>query len=257
MNTTTTQPLVPKTFGQYVRSMGPGLVVALTWLGAGDLVDSSVAGGHYGYSLMWAMVIALFVRFVFVSIIAKYHLCNQHGESIMAGLKRVHRLLPVVVGLVALVFGHFYGSYLIKGTGETTTKLVGVLPPWAWSVFWVVVAAVFLYRGAYRHIEIVFYIFLAMLSVSLIGVAVWSGPNPIAAAKGVFLFAIPEQKGPFSAFLVITSLIGAVGGSIANLLYPYFMQQKGWRGAQYRHLAESARLDHRRRGAESTRHNRD
>ena len=97
-------------------------------------------------------------------------------------------------------------------------------------------AAVFLYRGAYRHIEIVFYIFLAMLSVSLIGVAIWSGPNPIAAAKGVFLFAIPEQKGPFSAFLVITSLIGVVGGSIANLLYPYFMQQKGSRGAQYRRL---------------------
>ena len=229
MNNAITQPPVPKTFGQYVRSMGPGLVVALTWLGAGDLVDSSVAGGHYGYSLMWAMVIALFVRFVFVTIIAKYHLCNQRGESVMAGLKRVHRLLPLFVGLVALVFGHFYGSYLIKGTGETTTKLLGVLPPWAWSVFWVVVAAVFLYRGAYRQIEIVFYIFLAMLSVSLIGVAIWSGPNPIAAAKGVFLFAIPEQKGPFSAFLVITSLIGAVGGSIANLLYPYFMQQKGWR----------------------------
>lgn len=216
--------------------MGPGLVVALTWLGAGDLVDSCVAGGHYGYSLMWAMVIALFVRFVFVSIIAKYYLCNQRGESVMAGLKRVHRLLPIFVGLVALVFGNFYGSYLIKGTGETTTKLLGVLPPWAWSVFWMVVAAVFLYRGAYCHIEIVFYIFLAMLSVSPIGVAIWSGPNPIAAAKGVFLFAVPEQKGPFSAFLVITSSIGAVGGSIANLLYPYFMQQKGWRGAQYRRL---------------------
>lgn len=32
------------------------------------------------------------------------------------------------------------------------------------------------------------------------------------------------------------ALIGAVGGSLANLLYPYFMQQKRWRGAQYRKL---------------------
>ena len=236
MNDPVTPPPVPKSFRQYVGSMGPGLVVALTWLGAGDLVDSAVAGGHYGYSLMWAMVIALFVRFVFVSIIAKYHLCNQHGESVMAGLKRVHRFLPIFVGLVALFFGHFYGSYLIKGTGEATAKLLGVLPPWAWSIFWVVVAAAFLYRGAYRHVEIVFYVFLIMLSVSLIGVALWSGPSPLAAAKGVFLFAIPEQKGPYSAFLVITSLIGAVGGSIANLLYPYFMQQKAWAGPQYRRL---------------------
>ncbi len=105
MNNPNTQAAVPKSFSQYVRSMGPGLVVALTWLGAGDLVDSAVAGGHYGYSLMWAMVIALFVRFVFVSIIAKYQLCNHRGESVMAGLKRVHPYLPVFVGVVGIL-GH-------------------------------------------------------------------------------------------------------------------------------------------------------
>ena len=236
MNNPNTQATVPTTFSQYVRSMGPGLVVALTWLGAGDLVDSAVAGGHYGYSLMWAMVFALFVRFVFVSIIAKYQLCNQRGESVMAGLKRVHPFLPVFVGLVALFFGHFYGSYLIKGTGEATASLVGILPPWAWSVFWVVAGAFFLFRGAYRQVEIVFYAFLIMLSVSLVGVALWSGPNPVAAAKGVFLFAVPEQRGPYSAFLVVISLVGAVGGSIANLMYPYFIQQKGWVGPKFRRL---------------------
>ncbi len=216
--------------------MGPGLVVALTWLGAGDLVDSAVAGGHYGYGLMWAMAVALFVRFVFVSIIAKYALCNQNGESLMAGLRRLHPLLPVVVGLIALLFGHFYNSYMIKGVGETTTKLVGALPPWAWSALWSALAGVLLWRGAYRHLEIVFYVFLGMLSVSLIGVALWSGPNPRAALQGVFTFAVPEQKGSFGAFLMVTSLIGAVGGSIGNLLYPYFMRQKGWAGPQFRRL---------------------
>ncbi len=236
MNDPNMHAAVPTKFSQYVRSMGPGLVVALTWLGAGDLVDSAVAGAHYGYSLMWAMVIAMFVRYVFVSIIAKYQLCNQRGESVIAGLKRVHPFLPVFVGLVALFFGHFYGSYLVKGVGETTTRLLGVLPPWAWSIFWVVVACLFLFRGAYRHVEFVFYVFLGMLSVSLIGVAILSGPDPIAATKGIFLFDIPEQKGQFSAFLVVVSLIGTVGGSIANLLYPYFMQQKGWAGPKFRRL---------------------
>ena len=117
MSSPDSQTAVPSGFWQYLRSMGPGIVVALTWLGAGDLVDSAVAGGHYAYSLMWAMVIALFVRFAFVSIIAKYHLCNQHGESVMAGLRRMHPWLPWFVGLVGLVFVHFYGSYMVKGTG--------------------------------------------------------------------------------------------------------------------------------------------
>ncbi len=230
------QPPVPASFWQYVRSLGPGLVVALTWLGAGDLVDSAVAGGNYGYTLMWAMALALFVRFVFVSIIAKYQLCNQHGESVLSGLKRVHRWMPLFVGIVALIFGHIYGSFLVRGLGLASEKLFGFGDPLAWSVFWVAAGAVFVFRGYYGRLEAVFYAFLALLSLSIIGVAAWSGPDPVAAAKGVLLFDIPEQQGSYGALLVITSLIGAVGGSIANLLYPYFIQQKGWKGPRYRRV---------------------
>ena len=156
---------VPVGFRQYVRAMGPGLVVALTWLGAGDLVDSSVAGGGYGYALMWAMAAALLVRFIFVSIIAKYQLCNQHGESVMAGLKRLHPGMPIFVAAVAIFFGHVYGSFLIKGVGEASTHLAGFGPAWAWSIFWVALAAAIVFRDAYRRLEAVFYVFLIMLRV--------------------------------------------------------------------------------------------
>ena len=59
---------VPRTFWQYLRSFGPGIVVVLTWLGAGDIVSSGVAGGNYGYRLMWVLVLSVMVRFVFVSL---------------------------------------------------------------------------------------------------------------------------------------------------------------------------------------------
>ncbi len=236
MNKAAPEPSVPTTFFQYIRAFGPGLVVALTWLGAGDLVDSAVAGGNYGYTLMWAMALALFVRFAFVSIIAKYQLCNQHGESVLSGLRRVHRWMPLFVGVVALIFGHIYGSFLVRGLGLASEKLFGFGAPFLWSAIWVTVAAAFVFRGLYKHLEPVFYAFLAMLSVSVIGVAAWSGPDPVAAAKGVLLFEVPEQQGSYGALLVITSLIGAVGGSIANLLYPYFIQQKGWKGPRFRRV---------------------
>ena len=104
---------IPKTFWQYIGSMGPGVIVALSWLGAGDLVDSAVAGGNYGYTLMWAMAFALFIRFIFVSLIAKYQLCNQYNESVISGLKRIHPYMPIFISIVAIFFGHFYCSYMI------------------------------------------------------------------------------------------------------------------------------------------------
>ena len=229
-------PSVPNNFWQYLKSMGPGIIVALTWLGAGDLVDSAIAGGSYGYALMWAMAIALFVRFIFVSIIAKYQLCNQHNESLMSGLKRLHTSIPIFIGIVALFFGHFYGSYMVKGIGEASEKLFGFGNTWMWSIFWVTIAAIIVFKGILKRIEIIFYIFLILLSSSLIGVAIWTGPDPVSATKGIFMFDIPNKSGSFGALLIITSLIGAVGGSIANLLYPYFIQQKGWNSPKFRKI---------------------
>jgi Mn2+/Fe2+ NRAMP family transporter len=229
-------PQVPKTFWQYVRSMGPGIVIVLTWLGAGDLVDAAVAGGNYGYALMWAMMLALCVRFIFVSILGKYQLCNQHGESVMTGFNRIHPYLPIFFGVVAFIMGHFYGAYMIKGAGEAFSKVVGFGQPWAWSVFWVCFGAILTFKGIFRKVEIVFFFFLALLSISLIGVAAWSGPDPVQAAKGVFLFSMPEDTGSFGVILVVTSLIGAVGGTITNLFYPYFIDKKNWKGPKFRKL---------------------
>src|SRR5690606_6996638 len=61
---------IPTSFWGYVKSFGPGIVLVLTWLGAGDLVDNAMAGAHYGYALMWGLALALLVRYFLVSIIA-------------------------------------------------------------------------------------------------------------------------------------------------------------------------------------------
>ena len=227
-------PQIPKTFYQYLKSMGPGIVVALAWLGTGDLVDSAIAGGSYGYSLMWVIVIALFIRFIFVSIVAKYQLCNPYEENVISGLKRLHPWLPYFIIIVALFFGHFYMSYMIKGIGETTLKLINFGETWILSIFWVTIATFLIFKGSYKRIEILFFLFLIILSVSLISVALWNGPDVKSAIKGIILFDIPKDQGPYGSLLIITALIGTIGGSIANLLYPYFIQQKGWKGPKFR-----------------------
>ena len=65
-------PPVPHSFGEFLRAFGPGIVIVLTWLGAGDIVDMGVAGSNYHYALLWVLVAAIFMRFVFVSLIARY-----------------------------------------------------------------------------------------------------------------------------------------------------------------------------------------
>jgi Mn2+/Fe2+ NRAMP family transporter len=226
----------PATFLQYLRSFGPGLIVVLTWLGAGDLVEVSVAGGNYGYALMWVVVVALIMRFLFVSLIAKYQLCNQHGEGVLDGLARLHSGYPLVLLLAAVVMGHVYGSYMTVGIGEACANLSGWGRALHWAVLWIMVALLIVFRPIYSRIEMVFKLLLGLLSLSLLGTAIWVGPSPSGILEGLVSFRLPVQSGPFDPLLIAVGMIGAVAGSLMNLVYPYFLDAKGWHGPQYRRV---------------------
>lgn len=229
-------PQVPRTFLEYLRSFGPGIIVVLTWLGAGDIVENAAAGANYGYILMWIVVVAVLMRLIFVSIIAKYQLCNERGEGVLDGLARLSPIFPPVLLVVAIVMGHFYGSYMVKGIGEISANVVGYGPAWLWAVFWIIVALVICLRSVYTRIEWIFKFFLALLAASFLGAAIWVGPNPAGIASGFVPFRFPEQEGAFDSLLIAIGILGAVGGSLMNLVYPYFLDDKGWRGPQFRRV---------------------
>jgi Mn2+/Fe2+ NRAMP family transporter len=229
-------PPVPRSFWEYLRSFGPGIVIVLTWLGAGDVVDMGVAGSNYGYSLMWVLVVAILMRFLFVSLIARYQLCNQHGEGVLDGLARLHRWYAPVLFGAAIVMGHVYESYMTVGAGEVCRNLFRTGQTWQWALLCNGIALLLVFRPAYERLEIVFKIFLAMLAVSFVGTALWVGCDVSGLIRGLTRLEMPEQRGRFNPLLIAVAMIGAVGGSLMNMAYPYFLEAKGWRGPQYRRV---------------------
>lgn len=230
---------LPKTFWEYLQSFGPGIIIVLTWLGAGDIVEMGVAGGNFGYALMWGLVLAIIMRFLFVSLIAKYQLCNQHKEGVLDGLARLHRLYPLFLLIAAVVMGHIYGSYMTVGLGESSVNLTGLGETWQWAVLWNGIAVAIVFRPYYGRIELLFKCFLVLLSVSLLGTALWVGPNPTGILEGIFGFKLPPSSGPHDPYdskLIVIGMIGAIGGSLMNLVYPYFLEAKGWNGPEYRRV---------------------
>jgi Mn2+/Fe2+ NRAMP family transporter len=240
----TAGPPVPRTFRQYLASFGPGIMVVLTWLGAGDVIDMGMAGAHHGYSLMWVLVVAILMRFVFVSVIARYQLCNQHGEGVLDGLARLHPWFAPALLVAAVVMSHVYLSYMTVGTAEVCRNLLNACLPaehkqtaiWPWALFWNGVALWLVFRPSYDLLESIFKVFLALLSVSFVGSAIWVGFDPDDLAAGLFRMEMPAQTKTFNATLIAAAMIGAVGGSLMNLAYPYFLEAKGWRGPQYRRV---------------------
>src|SRR4029453_279752 len=229
-------PLIPPPFGEFLRSFRPGIVIVLTWLGAGDVVDMGTAGANYGYSLLWVFVVAVVMRFLFVSLIARYQLCNQHHEGVLDGLVRLHRAYAPILFVAAVVMGHVYGSYMTRGIGEVSRNMFGFGAIWQWAVAWNLLALYLVFRPSFRALELIFLFFLAVLSVSFLGCAIWVGFDPRAGAGGLVRLEMPGRQGVYDPWRVALAMIGAVGGSLMNLVYPYFLDAKGWRGPEYRRV---------------------
>ena len=194
------------------------------------------AGANYGYALLWVFVVAIAFRFLFVSLIGRYHLCNQHGEGVLDGLVRLHPLYAPVLFFAAVIMSHVYGSYMARGVGEVSRNALGFGAVWQWAAAWNLLAVYLVFGPSYRALERLFLFFLAVLSVSFLGCAIWVGFDPGNVVLGLVRVEMPGAHGAYDPWHVALAMIGAVGGSLMNLVYPYFLDAKGWRAPEYRRV---------------------
>ncbi|HZG73209.1 MAG TPA: Nramp family divalent metal transporter, partial [Chondromyces sp.] len=211
-----------------LKAVGPGILAVLTWLGAGDLVTSSVAGANYGYSLMWILALSLLLRFLIVNVIAKFQLCNSEGLSILEGYGRIHPLFAYFLFGYAIIMGHLFNAYMIKGAGEVLSTLLHVNQPFLGSVVVIGLVLLLIGRNIYNTIEGVMKVILALMTIAFLYLALQTSPDMGQMLKGTVGFSIPNDTGVHGALLVAISIIGAVAGSISNFVHPYFMKEKGW-----------------------------
>ena len=218
----------------WLKSLGPGLVYALTVMGAGDIVTNSAAGAEYGYALLWGLGLTLLFRFVWVNTSAKYVLVT--GESLLQGYARLGNWIIWVVVIALILLRHLYNLYAIILVGSTWDVLFHLGTPWStaiWTVFFTFIGYAIITRGGYRTTEFLCKILVAVMGLALIVAASLSEPDPMGIVQGSFIPTLPVDAGLYSAVLVLMALIGTEAGSLTNLTYPYFMYEKGWRNISF------------------------
>ncbi|RIA45543.1 Mn2+/Fe2+ NRAMP family transporter [Hephaestia caeni] len=226
----------------YLRGMGPGLVLAMTFLGTGDLVSSSVSGANYGYALMWTLIIALAARYFMISAIAKYKLQNRFGDhSLLAGYQRVWSGFPMFFAVTMLFYGMIVQAAFLRagtvGLFELFGRHGGEWGHFFWGVPIVALTAVVLTRGsAFRFLEWSAKVASIVIVGSFLYALIRIGHIDWGALLRGLTFDVPADNGPFDALFIAVATIGTIGGSAANLLYPYFMAERGWTGPEHRKI---------------------
>ncbi|MFT4603814.1 MAG: Mn2+/Fe2+ NRAMP family transporter [Rhodothermales bacterium] len=228
----------PNRFRGVLAIIAPGMLVAATGVGAGDLATATFSGSQLGLAVLWAVVVGGVFKYTLNEGLARWQLAT--GTTFIEGA--VRHLGPAVgwVFLPYLVLWSFFvGSALMAACG---VALHAVLPVFeeagtGKAVFGVVASAVglsLIKLGDFRRFEQLMGFLVGLMVVTVLTTAffLWPGVGPFFS--GLLIPSIPDADG--SGLVWTVALMGGVGGTVTILCYGYWIRERGRSGAEHMRL---------------------
>ncbi|KFG73962.1 Nramp family divalent metal transporter [Streptomyces mutabilis] len=205
------------------RYIGPGIVVAATGVGAGDLVATLIAGSNFGYTLLWAAVLGCLVKISLAEAAGRWHLST--GRTLFDGWASLGRWTTWFFAVYVAIWGFSYGAAAMSSSALPLQALFpGVMDLEWWGVACGVVGLVFVWFNKYAVFEKVMTVLVGVMFVVTVYLAIRVAPNLGDAFAGL-LPVIPDGE---DSVLNTLGLIGGVGGTITLAAYGYWVNAKGW-----------------------------
>ena len=189
-----------------VKGFGPGAMIAAAFIGPGTVTTATLAGGNFGFTLLWAIGFSVIATLTLQEMTARLGAVAQVGlgEAIAARTNNTPLRWPAALLVIAaIVVGNAaYEAGNITGAGAG-------LPSWTLSAvnIWPLIiglAAFFILnkQGSYFLEQTLGALVVAMALV-FVGTALYLQPSVLAIAKGLFVPSLPENTS-----LLILGIIG-------------------------------------------------
>ncbi len=200
--------------------LGPGLIVAAAGIGSGDVVSATVGGATYGVTLLWAIALGAFFKFVLTEGIARWQLAT--GLTLLEGWALY---LPAWVkayfGAYLVLWTFAVTAALTNATGLGIANLTGGVIPQSWgAVAHSFIGAAFVLVGGFAGFDKAIKVLVGIMGFSVLACAALTFTSPMDTLRGL-VPTIPGGSGVY-----VLSLVGGIGGSITMLGYSYWMREE-------------------------------
>ena len=206
--------------------IGPGLVIAATGLGAGDLIVAAVAGAQYGTAILWAALLGAIMKFVMNEGLSRWQLAT--GSTLLEGwIQRLPKIVSLYFFIYLLLWSFIVAGALIAGTGLAAHALFPGLPVETWGIIHSLTALVLVFIGRYALLETLMKYFIGLMFIVVLVCAVLVAPGVPGSISGLLVPRVPD-----GSIVLIFGVIGGVGGSVTLLCYGYWIRERGWNRPQ-------------------------
>ncbi len=215
---------------RWLALFGPGLLVAATGVGAGDLLTASLAGARHGLTLLWAAWIGALLKWFLNEGVARWQMAT--GTTLLAGwTTRLGRAVRWAFIIYLLPWAFFTGGALITACGVAGTGLLPIGDPRTskivWGVLHSLVGLAIVWRGGFRTFLRFMAACTGIMVVAVLVTAVLIQPDWGAVLHGLFVPRLPTGGTAYTL-----GVLGGVGGTVTLLSYGYWIRESGRAGAE-------------------------
>lgn len=211
------------------RALAPGLLVAATGVGAGDLLTASLGGSAIGLAILWAAGAGALLKWFLNEGLARWQMAT--GTTLLEGwIAKLGAWIRWVFLVYLLIWSVFTGGALVNACGVAGSALLSLFDdPRVSKIVWgfahSAAGLVLVRLGGFKLFERLMGVFISIMFVTVIATALLSDPDWSAVVRGLVIPSFPE-----GSLTWVLGLMGGVGGTVTLMSYGYWIREAGRTG---------------------------
>jgi manganese transport protein len=221
----------PVSLGSALRRIGPGIVLASSIVGSGEVIATTTLGAQVGYAALWIVLVSCAIKPVVQAELGRYTIVTGYTglegfNSVpgpRAGVGWLVWAWAITVTLTLLQIGGMYG-----GVAQVLHALIPAIAVNAWVAICLGITLAVLLGGGYSRIER-----FAMLKVGLFTMLTVCAAVVLVLRPGAV--SLPDLAEGLSFRLPAAGLVTAIAvfgitgvGATELVMYPYWCVEKGY-----------------------------
>ncbi len=211
------------------RLLAPGILVAATGVGAGDLATAAFTGNKLGVAVLWAVVAGAGLKFLLTEGLARWQLASG-STLIEGGARHLGRPFQIFFLVYLIFWSYFVGAALMSACGAAGHALLPLFdsPRTGKIVYGLLHSGAgmgLVYLGGFRLFEKVMGVCIGLMFLTVVTTALLLSPNWGEVLSGLLLPRVPDLAGEGLPWTI--ALMGGVGGTVTMLAYGYWIREEG------------------------------
>lgn len=240
----------PQSILGILRKTGPGIILAASIVGSGELIATTTLGAQVGYAALWIIVLSCLIKPIIQAEWGRYTIAS--GETglesfnLIPGPRLKVNWIVWLWAMMMLIVMMQVGA-MMGGVSQVMHLLVPAIPVQAWVLVFLALTLVLLLGGGYKRIEHLAMVKVALFTLltSLAAVVLTRMPQYFSWRDCLTGFKLELPGAGVSTALAVFGITGV--GATELFMYPYWCVEKGYARFTGRRV-DGADWDRRARG---------